>query len=196
MGREMMDPLCNLPQLSPDATLDQAQSTGTLRACLITLGGRSFAIDLGHVREVFKLESITPVPGMPATLVGVANLRGTIIPLADLRSTLGTSIMADVQKYAVIVRHGGQQVGILIDEVPEIRTIDIDDLSAPSVRDAAADHPFLSRVFKAENNVRGMLEVSRLLDSVEEVSGDARVPVHGKHDGSDGATGTGSYLGR
>ncbi len=153
------------------------------------------AIDLSCVREVFKLESITPVPGMPAALVGVANLRGTIIPLADIRSTLGTSISA-VQKYAVIVRHGAQQVGILIDDVPEIRTIDIDDLSAPSARDGSVDHPFLSGFFKTEHNVRGMLEVSRLLASVAEGVGDARAPLHSKNDGTDGASGTGSYLGR
>ncbi|UVT17680.1 MAG: purine-binding chemotaxis protein CheW [Nitrospira sp.] len=162
---------------------------------MITLGGRSFAVNLSHVREVFKLESITPVPGMPATLVGVANLRGIIIPLADLRSTLGTSISA-VQKYAVIVRHGAQQVGILIDEVPEIRTIDIDDLSAPSVQDAAVDHPFLSGFFKTETNVRGMLEVSRLLASVEEARGDTRALVQAKNVGNEGVTGTGSYPGR
>ena len=73
---------------------EPAKSAAPSRVCLITLGGELFAIDLRHVREVFELESITSVPGMPASLVGVANLRGTVVPLADLRPALGVSSAA------------------------------------------------------------------------------------------------------
>ena len=45
--------------------------TGTMRAAIVSLGGELFTIDLQNVREVFVVESITPVPGMPAGLVGV-----------------------------------------------------------------------------------------------------------------------------
>jgi purine-binding chemotaxis protein CheW len=132
----------------------------------MTLGGELFAIDLRHVREVFELESVTPVPGMPSCLVGVANLRGTVVPLADLRPQLGVSSTA-TQKYAVVVRHGAQQVGILIDEVPEIRTIHGDDLLAASAQGVTESRPFLSGLLKVEGRMSGMVEVSRLLASVE-----------------------------
>lgn len=83
---------CDLPLLTSDAGLEQAKPTELRRVCLVVLGGESFAIDLRQVREVFELESMTPVPGMPASLVGVANLRGTIIPLADLRQSLRCAV--------------------------------------------------------------------------------------------------------
>jgi purine-binding chemotaxis protein CheW len=130
------------------------------------LGGEFFAIDLRHVREVFELESITPVPGMPASLVGVANLRGTVVPLADLRPSLGVPASA-TPKYAVVVRQGTQQVGILIDEVPEIRTIHPDDMLAASTRGVTDSRPFLSGLVKIEDRMSGMVEVGRLLASVE-----------------------------
>ncbi|ALA58265.1 chemotaxis protein CheW [Nitrospira moscoviensis] len=136
------------------------------RICLLTLGGELFAIDLRHIREVFELESVTPVPGMPASLVGVANLRGTVVPLADLRPQLGLPA-ADVPKYAVVVRYGARQVGILVDEVPEIRTIHADDLLAASARGVTESRPFLSGLLKIEDRMSGMVEVSRLLASVE-----------------------------
>lgn len=188
-------PLGELPQLNSDATLDSAKSIGALRVCLITLGGKVFALNLGQVREVFELDSITPVPGMPASLAGVANLRGTIIPLVDFRSTFGVSI-STTPKYAVIVRDGTRQVGILIDDVPEIRTIDADDLSASSTCDKPVDHPLCSRVFKTEDKVSDMLEVPRLLDAVDKMIGGASAPVQGKNDGDGGATESASYLGR
>lgn len=161
---EMMEPTLEQPQSNAHSEPDQLQSAGLSRICLITLGGESYAIDLRHIREVFELGSITPVPGMPASLVGVANLRGTVIPLADLRPSLRLSVSAPA-KYAVVVRHGAQQVGILIDEVPEIRTISPDDISG--VLSGDDSRPFLSGFLKIENRTSGMVEVSRFLASVE-----------------------------
>ncbi|HSA62127.1 MAG TPA: chemotaxis protein CheW [Nitrospiraceae bacterium] len=161
-----MEPTLELPQSSASQGSEHVRSAVPSRICLITIGGELFAIDLRHVREVFELESITPVPGMPASLVGVANLRGTVVPLADLRPSLGVASSA-APKYAVVVRHGAQQVGILIDDVPEIRTIHQDDMLAASTRGVTDGRPFLSGLVKIENRMSGMVEVSRLLASVE-----------------------------
>lgn len=161
-----MEPTLGQPQSSVPPGSDRDRSAVPSRICLILLGGEFFAIDLRHVREVFELESITPVPGMPSSLVGVANLRGTVVPLADLRPSLGVSASA-MPKYAVVVRLGTQQVGILIDEVPEIRTIHPDDMLAASTRGVTDNRPFLSGLLKIEDRMSGMVEVSRLLASVE-----------------------------
>ncbi|MEK7272474.1 MAG: chemotaxis protein CheW, partial [Nitrospirota bacterium] len=136
------------------------------RICLVTLGGELFAIDLRHVREVFELESVTPVPGMPSTLVGVANLRGTVMPLADLRPSLGIPSTTSLS-FVVVVRHGQQQVGILIDAVPEIRTIHPDDLLNATSRGLSESRPFLSGLAKIEERMSGMVDVQKLLACVE-----------------------------
>ena len=60
--------------------------------CVLTLGGEPFAVDLRHVSEVFEVESVTVVPGMPSLLTGVTNLRGTVVSLVDLRGMLGLTI--------------------------------------------------------------------------------------------------------
>lgn len=154
------------PQFIPSSGPEHAKSAVPSRICLISLGGELFAIDLRHVREVFELESVTPVPGMPASLVGVANLRGTVVPLTDLRSVLGVTATAS-PKYVVVVRHGAQQIGILIDEVPEIRTIHADDLLAATAPGVTESRPFLSGLVKIGDRMSGVVEISRLLASVE-----------------------------
>jgi purine-binding chemotaxis protein CheW len=159
-----------LPQLHSDSVPEQTKSTESLRVCLVALGEEMFAIDLRQIREVFEPESVTPVPGMPAALVGVTNLRGTIIPLADLRAALGVS-RSVMPKYAVVVRHGTQQVGILVEDVPEIRTIQLDDLVAPSTRTGAEGRPLFSGIFKTKDKPSALLEMSRLLASIEETTG-------------------------
>jgi purine-binding chemotaxis protein CheW len=151
---------------TPSPGPELAKSGVPSRICLISLGGELFAIDLRHVREVFELESVTPVPGMPASLVGVANLRGTVVPLADLRPALGVAASV-APKYAVVVRHGVQQVGILIDGVPEIRTIQAEDMLAASARGVTESRPFLSGLVQIDDRMSGVVEISRLLASVE-----------------------------
>lgn len=163
--------ISELPQLLSDSVPEQKKSNESLRVCLVAWGEETFAIDLRQVREVFEPESITPVPGMPAALVGVTNLRGTVIPLADLRAALGVSISV-MPKYAVVIRHGTQQVGILVEDVPEIRTIQLDDLVAPSTRTAAERRPMISAFFKTGNKLSAILEMSRLLASLEETAND------------------------
>lgn len=158
-----------LPQLHSDSVLVQTRSTESLRVCLVALGGQTFAIDIRQVIEVFEPESITPVPGMPAWLVGVTNLRGTIIPLADVRASLALSVSL-LPKYAVVGRHGAQQVGILVEEVPEIHTVHIDDLVTSSDRTADTKFPLLSGSFKTEKKLSAILEMSRLLALIEETA--------------------------
>lgn len=160
---------CDLPRLTSDAVAEHAPSTASWRVCLVTMGGELFAVDLREVREVFEVDSITPVPGMPPALVGVANIRGTIVPLADLRLSLGASPSTTL-RYAIVVRHGSHPVGLLIDEVPEIRTIVPEDiLESPGAR-AAGGRSFLSGLVRVENRVSGMLEIPTLLASVEETT--------------------------
>jgi len=161
-----MDSALNTSQSAGLARIDGPKTVIPSRICVVTLGGECFAIDLRHVREVFELESITPVPGVSSTLVGVANLRGTVMPLADLRPSLGLP-SATVQPFVVVVRHGQQQVGILIDAVPEIRTIRPDDLLAAPSKGLSESRPFLSGLVKIEERMSGMMEVQKLLACVE-----------------------------
>ena len=148
--------------------MGSSQSTGlpSVRAAIISLGGELFTIDLQYVREVFVVESITPVPGMPSGLVGVTNLRGTVIPLLDLRQMFGLSTEATL-RYAVVLKHGIWQVGVLVDMVPEIRTLSKDQFMPAPTGTGDGSNPFVSTVVKLEDRLRGVLETSAVLSHFE-----------------------------
>ncbi|MGQ0812654.1 MAG: chemotaxis protein CheW [Nitrospiraceae bacterium] len=150
-----------------DTSADHAQGESTLRICLITLAGELFAIDLRNVREVFEVETMTPVPGMPSTLIGVANLRGLVMPLADLRPALGLPDTGPALKYAVVIQHGHQQVGVLVDQVPEIRTVYQNEFLKAPAQTSGKAHPFISRILQVEDRMSGVMEVPTLLACVE-----------------------------
>jgi len=137
-----------------------------VRAAIISLGGEMFTVDLQHVREVFVVESVTPVPGMPSGLVGVTNLRGTVIPLLDLRQMFGLDTDATL-RYAVVLKHGAWQVGVLVDSVPEIRTLSKDQFMPAPTDTGRGANPFVSAVVKLEDRIRGVLETSAVLSHFE-----------------------------
>jgi purine-binding chemotaxis protein CheW len=144
----------------------QAAGASSIRAAIISLGGELFTIDLKSVREVFVVESITPVPGMPSGLVGVTNLRGTVIPLLDLRPMFALNLEATM-RYAVVVKHENWQVGVLVDTVPEIRILSKDQfLPAPASTEEGA-FPIVSTVVKLEDRFRGVLDASVVLAHFE-----------------------------
>ena len=133
------------------------------RVCLITLSGGTFALDLRSVREVFPVESITPVPGMPSILVGVTNLRGVVLPIVDVRSLLGLTTAGTPPKFVVVLAHGGNQVGVLTDRVPEIRTVEQDQFLPATQAGQAEARPFVSTILRVEDRLGGLLELPTLL---------------------------------
>ena len=151
---------------SPGPGQPKATGSATMRAAIISLGGELFTIDLKSVREVFVVESITPVPGMPSGLVGVTNLRGTVIPLLDLRPMFAINHDATL-RYAVVVKHENWQVGVLVDTVPEIRTLSRDQFLPAPVGTGEGAFPIVSTVVKLEDRLRGVLEASVVLSHFE-----------------------------
>ena len=156
-----------IPTMPAPPAGELAQSEATVRVCLVSLCGELFAIDLRNVREVFEVESITPVPKMPPAFVGVANVRGVIVPLVDLRPLLGLPLDDTVLNYVVVIRHQGQQVGVLVDQMPEIRSVNRDELHASPATGSRATRPFVSSLLRIENRVSGVVEVPSLLACVD-----------------------------
>jgi purine-binding chemotaxis protein CheW len=154
--------------LAPAQEQDARPRTeGPLRVCLISLSGELFAVDLRNVREVFEVEGVTPVPGMPAVLAGVANLRGVVMPLVDLRRLLGLPVTGPPPRFAVVIRHETQQIAILVDQVPEIRTVQHDELLPAPARTSTGPMPFVTAILRLEDRIGGMVEVPTLLAQVE-----------------------------
>jgi len=88
------------------------------RACLFALAGARFAVDVRSAREVVLFEEITVVPRAPRHLVGVANLRGTVMPIVDVRELLGLPASRPGRSLrTLVVRDGAVQAALVVDTV-------------------------------------------------------------------------------
>ena len=153
----------------PVKAVQAASATATTRparVCLLSLADESFVVDLRYVREVFEVKSITPVPGVPSMLSGVANLRGTVMPIADLRSAFGLPILGPSARYAVVIQQGVQQIGVLVDKVPEIRDVLPDEYVTAAAQSPEGAHPFVTGILKLAGRMGSLVEVPALLSYV------------------------------
>jgi purine-binding chemotaxis protein CheW len=134
---------------------------------VVSLSGKLFAIDLRNIREVFVVDSVTPVPGMPPVLVGLANLRGGVIPIVDLRLMLGLPGAGSVLQYGVVIKNGGNQVAVLVDDAPEIRTVEADQFLPAPQNGPAEQRSIVSSVLRMEDRLGGVLEIPMLLAQMD-----------------------------
>lgn len=104
------------------SVLDQTQA---IRACLFHLAGESFAVEVRWAREVVVFEDYTVVPMAPAHVVGVANLRGSIIPILDVRALLGLpGHQIGRGSTALVISEGGVQVALAIESILGLESFD------------------------------------------------------------------------
>jgi purine-binding chemotaxis protein CheW len=101
--------------VGPSLALAVEERSPARRACVVRLGGRSFAVDVVDAREVVVLDAITPVPGAPEPLVGVMNLRGTALPVIEVRPLLGLPVRGALR--ALVVADGDRRAAVLIEAV-------------------------------------------------------------------------------
>ena len=100
-----------------------------------SLTGRMFAIDMTSLIEIREWEEPTPLPRVPGYIRGVANLRGTVIPIVGLAERLGWAASTiHARSCVLVVALGNRQAGFLVDEVSDIVGIDSSEVqSAPEI---------------------------------------------------------------
>jgi purine-binding chemotaxis protein CheW len=81
------------------------------------VGGEALSIPAAEVAEVIRLRAITRIPNSPANLLGVANLRGAVLPVLSLAGLLGRTVAAPSPSSRIVVAANGPAVGLLVDEV-------------------------------------------------------------------------------
>ena len=102
--------------------LNASESACELVAFNVT--GQTFAVPVGTVREIRGWSIATPLPHSPAYVLGLVNLRGTMLPILDLAGRLGFTPAVPTDRHAIVVVQVAQQiVGLLVDAVSELITV-------------------------------------------------------------------------
>jgi purine-binding chemotaxis protein CheW len=110
---------------------DDGQNKKALEALVFSLGRESYALPATQVHEVRPLGGLTVLPGTPAFLAGLINVRGRIVPVVDLRPLLGIASENEASLSVVLVSHRSGDVGLLVTDRPTVRLVQVAALTEP-----------------------------------------------------------------
>lgn len=102
------------------------------------IGREQFAVDILRVQEIRGWEKPNPLPSVPPFVKGVVDLRGSVVPIVDLRERFKLSASYDATTVVIVVHvltsQGERVVGIVVDEVSDVQSFDMDSLQpAPDI---------------------------------------------------------------
>ncbi len=124
------------PAAGPAGDIAGTTEDGFSQFVTFHLGGECFAFPMESVLEIIRVPNTVSVPLTPTALVGLANLRGTVLPVVDLRRTLALKDRSYDDATRVVVVDCGQPVGLVVDRVARVMNVEPDNIeSAQSVQE-------------------------------------------------------------
>ncbi len=137
------------------------------------LGDEVFAINVSKVINILEMKPITKVPKTPGFLKGVINLRGSVLPVIDLRLKFGLPEKENTVDTSIIVlniQKDGEDVmlGILVDAVKEVLEFKVDEIVPSPNIGTKYDSGFIQGMWRVDENFIMVLEIDKVF-SVEEI---------------------------
>ncbi|WP_353892074.1 chemotaxis protein CheW [Proteinivorax hydrogeniformans] len=143
-------------------------STQEQKFVIFQLGEESYGIDILNVQGIERMLEITRVPKTSDFVEGVCNLRGSIVPVIDLRKRFGLDEKEKTDNTRIIVVSIEEvEVGLIVDAANDVISIDSDSIEpAPSVI-GSIDNRFINGVGKLENKLIILLDLQEILKKEE-----------------------------
>jgi len=136
------------------------------------LAGEEYGVDILRVQEIKGWDTVTPIPNTPSYIKGVINLRGTIVPIVDLRTRFGIEKIEYGPTTVVIVLRttvgdGSTILGIVVDGVSEVYNIKSEEIKpAPQMGDKT-DISFVYGLATIDEKMIILMDVDRVLNERE-----------------------------
>ncbi|MEA3334136.1 MAG: chemotaxis protein CheW [Pseudomonadota bacterium] len=143
------------------------------------LADELYGLDILKVREIIGIQEVTKVPGAEEYLIGVINLRGKVIPVADLRKRFVLSAREyDVRTCIIVVEIAGEagpvSMGVVVDAVDAVVNLRDDQIENAPVFSSEISRDCIKGLGKLEDKVVIILDIDRVCssDRVTEESSD------------------------
>jgi purine-binding chemotaxis protein CheW len=154
----------------PNTASRRAGSAACQYLTFIT-AGEEYGIDILRVQEIRGWDKATAIPNTPDYVKGVINLRGTIVPIIDLRARFGLARVEYAKTTVVIVLRVDQPtrewiVGIVVDAVSDVYGVQESDVCAPPELSSTSAH-FVKGIVAIEDKMVLLLDIDRLLSREE-----------------------------
>lgn len=130
---------------------------------VFTLADELYGIDIRQVLRIERMLPLTRVPNAPPFVIGVCNLRGSVVPVIDLKKRLALPSHRDENAKIVIVNAGKQVVGMTIDASVDVSSIQSEEIEPSPSLVTGIDAQYIQGVAKLGNRLLIILDMDRVL---------------------------------
>lgn len=145
---------------------DQEEKERLMQLVGFVIGKELIGVDILTVQEIIRGTSITPIPNAPDFIEGVINLRGSIIPVIDLRKRLKLVRAEDLDPdiWIIILTVEGRMTGFIVDRVTKVLNVPADSIKPPpDIVVAGLRSQYIQGVCKMDQRLLILLDFSRIL---------------------------------
>jgi purine-binding chemotaxis protein CheW len=131
-----------------------------------TVGDAEYGVDIMIVREIKGWTDVTRLPNSVEYMRGVMNLRGLIIPIFDLRARFNQGMTeAHAKNVVIIMAVGERNIGLLVDTVSDILTVNNEDIKPAPETETAHDADYINGLISLENRMVVLLNIENLFET-------------------------------
>ena len=152
--------------------MSAAETIASTQYLTFKLGEETFALDVAEVREILDFTSVTKVPRTPSFMRGVINLRGSVVPVMDLRLKFGMSATEQTVNSCIIVvemsMEGDQVViGVLADAVQEVIDMEPEQIEPAPRIGSKLNMEFILGMGKHNGAFMMILDIDKIFDGTD-----------------------------
>lgn len=144
-----------------------------LQLVTFRIGAEEYGVEIPAVSEVIRPIKITPLPRMPQFIEGVINLRGSIIPVVDLRKRFSVEPTGTPRTVRILIIRGAvtnnlqDLLGIIVDSVRDVYSFPARDISAPPDAAVGPNAELIRGIGKTPERLVILLEITKILSQQE-----------------------------
>lgn len=155
-----------MPNLHPhDPSATSTTKKNMLQLVGFQVGGQDYAFRIEQIQEIVILRQVTKIPQVPSYVDGVANLRGSIIPIINLRLLFGVEPSpADENTRTIVVNVGSRIMGCIVDSVSQVMRIPEESIQAAPETVTLGAATYIHGFARADNRLVIVLNIDELLD--------------------------------
>ena len=156
---------CDDESLVTDDVTSLTVAESALEFLCFRVSDEIYGINIMDIKEIIKPREVTEVPRAPLFVSGVLSLRGTIIPIIDMRVRLGLAREEPTGKERIVViKNNNSLSGLLVDEVIQVVQVQLDDVeAAPTILDGI-DRDFISGLGRSDGRLIIILNLENIAD--------------------------------
>jgi purine-binding chemotaxis protein CheW len=152
--------------------MSTAETVASTQYLTFQLGEEIFALNVAEVREILDFTTVTKVPRTPPFMRGVINLRGSVVPVMDLRLKFGMSAAEKTVNSCIIVVEmtmGGDNVviGVLADAVQEVIDLEPEQIEPAPRIGTKLNMEFILGMGKHNGTFMMILDIDRIFESCD-----------------------------